>query len=62
MRSFAPRALLVRSTVTVTLTPGELHKLIRAHEAEAEQAIADGRDDYADFLFRRVAELREAGR
>jgi hypothetical protein len=62
MMSFAPRALLARPLITVALTPSELHKLVRAHEAEAEQAIADGRDDFADFLLRRVAELREAGR
>jgi len=59
---FTPRALLVRHTIPIAVTHSELHRLIRSIEAEALDAIADGRDDYADFLFRRVAELREAGR
>lgn len=58
----APRALLVRSLISVEITPSELYRLIRSLEDEALVAIEDGRDDYADFLFRRIAELREAGR
>ena len=58
----APRALLVRSPIAVELTPSELHRLIRSLEAEALGAVEIGLDDYADFMFRRIAELREAGR
>ena len=60
--NFAPRALLHRRLILVELTPSEHHKLIQLLEAEAEQAIADGLDDFADFVLRRIAELREAGR
>jgi hypothetical protein len=59
---FAPRALLHRSLISVELTASELHRLIRSLEAEATAAAEFGLDDYADFLFRRVAELREASR
>jgi hypothetical protein len=59
---FAPRALLLRTMVTVELTSSELYRLIKSLEIEAEAAIENGQDDYADFLLRRVAELREAGR
>jgi hypothetical protein len=59
---FAPRALLVRPRVAVELTAAELYRLIRSLEAEAVAAAEIGMDDYADFLFRRIAELREAGR
>jgi hypothetical protein len=59
---FAPRAQLVRSLILVELTASELYRLIRSLEAEAVAAADIGMDDYADFLFRRVAELREAGR
>ncbi len=52
---FTPRALLHRS-------PSELYRLIRSLEAEAVAAAEIGLDDYGDYLFRRVAELREAGR
>jgi hypothetical protein len=62
MSHHAPRSLLVRSTITVELTATELHSLIQAKEAEAVQAEAEGKVDFADFLFRRVAELREATR
>jgi hypothetical protein len=55
----APRALLNRLLVPVELTPSELHRLVRALETEAVAAIDDGKDDYADYLLRRV-ELREA--
>jgi hypothetical protein len=59
---FAPRALLQRSLIPVELTGSELYRLISFHEAVAAAAAEIGLDDYADFLFRRVAELREAGR
>ena len=58
----APRALLVRSLIPIEITASELHRLIRSLEAEALAAADIGLDDYADFLFRRCAELREAGR
>ena len=60
---FAPRSLPVRLTVAVELHPDELYKLIRALEAEA-LAAADHPDQtgYADYLFQRIAALREAGR
>lgn len=59
---FVPRALLLRTMVMVELTSSELHRLIKSLEIEAEAAIENGQDDYADFVLRRVAELREAGR
>lgn len=60
---FPPLALLVRPTITAELTPSELSLLIEALQARAIRA-ADDPDlvDYADFLFRRIAMLREAGR
>jgi hypothetical protein len=58
----APRALLARPLIPVDLTASELHRLIRCLEAEAVAAAEVGMDDYADFLFRRVAELRETAR
>jgi len=58
----APRALLHRSRIAVTLTPSELHKLVTAIEAEVLQAIEAEQEDFADYLFCRVAELREAAR
>jgi hypothetical protein len=62
LNGFAPRALLVRSLIPVEVTPSELHRLIRSLEAEAVSAAEIGLDDYADFLFRRCAELRGAAR
>jgi hypothetical protein len=62
MSYHAPRSLLVRETIMVPLTAAELHGLIQKTEAEAVQAEAEGKLDFADFLFRRVAELREATR
>jgi hypothetical protein len=59
---FAPRALPARKKIPIEVTPLELHRLIRSIEAEAMSAIDEGKDGYADFLFVRVAELREAGR
>jgi len=58
-----PRALLYRTMVSVELTSNELSILIEALESRAVQA-ADRSDqvDFADYLFRRVAELREAFR
>lgn len=59
----APRALLHRMMLRVDLTPLELSTLIAALEARALRA-ADHSDqaDFADYLFRRVAELRESFR
>jgi hypothetical protein len=58
---FAPRALLLRPAITTELTAFELHLLIEALQVRACRA-ADDPDqiDFADYLFRRVAELREA--
>ena len=60
---FAPRALLRRSLIDVGLTPLELSILIRALETRAmEAAESEDQVDFAQFLFDRVAELREAFR
>jgi hypothetical protein len=59
---FAPRALLIRARIPIEVTASELYRLIRSLEAEAVVAAEIGLDDYADFLFRRCAELRKAGR
>jgi hypothetical protein len=59
---FPPRALLHRPLIPIELTPSELYRLIRSLEVEALSANDEGKDDYADYLLRRVAELREAGR
>ena len=61
--NFAPRSLPVRLTIAVELHPDELYKLIRTLEAEAIAA-ADHPEQvgYADYLFQRIAALREAGR
>lgn len=59
---FAPRTPLTRPSITVEITHSELCRLIRSLEAEALAANDDGKDDYADFLLRRCAELREAFR
>jgi hypothetical protein len=56
------RALLDRQQIEIAVSPSELHRLVRALENEAMAAIEDGKDDYADYLLRRVAELREAAR
>ena len=57
---FSPRALLRRPTITVELTPFELHLLIEQLEARACRA-ADDFDtiDVADHFFQRIAQLRE---
>jgi hypothetical protein len=59
---FAPRAVR-REPLQVGLTPFELHPLIETLQARACRA-ADDPDliDYADYLFRRIHELREATR
>jgi hypothetical protein len=59
---FAPRSLAARTLIPVEITPRELHRLIRILEDEAVKA-ADDPDqlDFADFLFQRIAVLREAG-
>jgi hypothetical protein len=58
-----PRALLRRSLISLAVTPSELSLLIEALNAKAVRAAEDpDQIDFADFLFRRVAELREAGR
>jgi hypothetical protein len=60
---FAPRALLVRPAITVEITPSELCLLIQSIEAAASRAAEDpAQIDFADYLYRRVAELREAAR
>jgi hypothetical protein len=63
LRDFAPRSLLRREKISVQLTPHELCLLIEGLELRARAAAEDEQQvDYADFLFRRCAELREAGR
>ena len=60
---FAPRALLRRPLICIQVTPSELSLLIKALNAKALRAAEDPEQvDFADFLFRRVAELREAFR
>jgi hypothetical protein len=60
---FAPRSLATRSLVTIEVTPRELHQLIRVLEDEALKAADDvDQEGYADYLFQRVAALREAAR
>jgi hypothetical protein len=59
----APRALLHRSLIPVEVTSLELSLLIGVLEARAHIAAQDPEQiDFADFLYRRVAELREAFR
>lgn len=62
-KTHTPRALMARPAIEISLTPSELAILIRALEARANAA-AEHFDqvDYADFLFQRIADLREAGR
>ena len=57
MRSLPPRPML-----RVSLTPAELHTLIRAIERDAVAAEQEGQIAAADHLFWRAAALREAGR
>jgi hypothetical protein len=59
----APRALLHREMITVHLTSLELSNLIELLEARACRAAQHPEQvDFADYLFWRVAELREAFR
>jgi hypothetical protein len=59
----APRAVLRRQTITLEITACELHDLIEAINAKAVRAAAfPDQVGYADYLFQRVAQLREAGR
>jgi hypothetical protein len=59
----APRAPLRRpQLICLHLTPSEVHRLIKSLESEAEEAIAEGKDSYADWLLCRVSEIREASR
>jgi hypothetical protein len=59
----APRALLVRPAITIEVTPSELCLLIEALERAASRAAEDPAQIYfADYLYRRIAELRDAAR
>jgi hypothetical protein len=60
--SFGLRSLPPRPMLRVSLTPAELHTLIRAIEREAEAAEQDGQIAAADHLAWRAAALREAAR
>ena len=60
--SFGRRSLPPRPMLRVSLTPAELHTLIRAIERDAEAAEQDGRTAAADHLAWRAAALREAAR
>ena len=63
MKDFAPRSLLCRPTIAIEVTPSELYLLIEAMETAAKRAAEDTAQlDFADYLCRRVAELREAAR
>jgi hypothetical protein len=58
---FAPRALLVRPSISIAVTQSELYTLIEALESKASHAAEDANQvDFADYAFRRIAELREA--
>jgi hypothetical protein len=60
---FAPRALLSRPLITIEVTSSELSMLVEALNTRACRAAEDPEQiDFADYLFRRVAELREAFR
>jgi hypothetical protein len=58
-----PRSVPTRDLITIGVTPHELHRFVRLLEKEAVKA-ADEADQiaFADFLFQRIAALREAGR
>jgi hypothetical protein len=59
----APRSLRDRQMITVSVHPIELHLLIEALDRRAlEIAERPEMFDFADYLFRRIAELREAAR
>jgi len=60
---FAPRALRRRQTITVAVSPYELHLLVEALESRASLAAGNPETiDVADHWFDRAAALREAGR
>lgn len=59
--SFGKRSLPPRPMVRVSLTPAELHTLVRAIERDAESAERDGQVAAADYLARRAATLRAMG-
>jgi hypothetical protein len=57
------KAVLARRTIAVELTAGELHLLIRTLEQQATRAAHDPEQiDFADWLYCRIAQLREATR
>ena len=61
--AFAPRSVLRRHMIKVQLTPSEIYVLIEALEAQAERAAqCFDQTDFADYVFQRVAELRETAR
>jgi hypothetical protein len=63
MIHFAPRSLVVRPLIRLDVTPFEHSGLVEWLEARALRAAEDPEQiDYADYLFRRIAELREAVR
>jgi hypothetical protein len=63
MIHFAPRSLVIRPLIRLEVTPFEHAGLIAWLEARALHAAEDpAQIDYADYLFRRIAELREAAR
>jgi hypothetical protein len=63
MMPFAPRALMRQPRIAVEVSPLELSLLITALERRACQAADDPEMvDFAQFLFSRIAELREQGR
>jgi hypothetical protein len=58
-----PRSLLVRPTISAELTPHELYRLIETLSADAICAAAcPNQIGYADYLFQRIAQLRETCR
>ena len=59
--SFGTRSLPPRPMVRVSLTPAELHTLIRAIERDAESAEREGQVTAANHLARRAATLRAIG-
>jgi hypothetical protein len=60
---FAPHSLPTRGFITAHVTPHELHRLIRLLEVDAVRAAEDvDQIAFVDYLFQRVAALREAAR
>jgi hypothetical protein len=58
-----PRSPLVGPMISVELTPAVLHDLVELTTARAVRAAEHaGQIGYADYLFTRIALLREAGR